>query len=60
MEHFLEGIAPLRHWYITPNEKSNKYKFSLHSLLNKALTEHFLQENVPSRHLLNGKPPFTS
>ena len=26
MEHFLEGIAPLRHWYINPNEKSNKYK----------------------------------
>ena len=22
MEHFLEGIAPLRHWYISPNEKS--------------------------------------
>ena len=29
MEHFLEGIAPLRHWYINPNEKSNKYKSSL-------------------------------
>ena len=25
MEHLLEGIAPLRHWYINPNEKSNKY-----------------------------------
>ena len=24
MEHFLEGIAPLRHWYINPNEKSTK------------------------------------
>ena len=23
MEHFLEGIAPLRQWYINPNEKSN-------------------------------------
>ena len=23
IEHFLEGIAPLRHWYINPNEKSN-------------------------------------
>ena len=29
MKHFLEGIAPLRHWYIHPNEKSNKYKSSL-------------------------------
>ena len=26
MEHFPEGIAPLRHWYINQNEKSNKYK----------------------------------
>ena len=25
MEHFLKGIAPLRHWYINPNEKSKKY-----------------------------------
>ena len=24
MEHFHEIIAPLRHWYINPNEKSNK------------------------------------
>ena len=24
MEHFLEGIVLLRHWYINPNEKSNK------------------------------------
>ena len=29
MEHFLEGIAPLRYWYINPNEQSNKYKSSL-------------------------------
>ena len=29
MGHFLEGIAPLRHWYINSNEKSNKYKSSL-------------------------------
>ena len=28
-EHFVEGIAPLRHWYINPNERSNKYKYSL-------------------------------
>ena len=29
MEHFLEEIALLRHWYINPNEKRNKYKSSL-------------------------------
>ena len=28
--------------------------------LTKALTEHFLQGNVPLRHLLNAKPPFMS
>ena len=33
MEHFLEGIDPLRHLYINPNEKSNKYKLSLMSQL---------------------------
>ena len=27
----LEGITPLRNWYINPNEKSNKYKSSLPS-----------------------------
>ena len=50
MEHFLEGIALLRHWYIKPNEKSNKYKSSFLSYLTKDLTEHFLQ----------GKPSFLS
>ena len=58
MEHFLEGVAPLRHWYTNPNEKSNKYKSSLLNKLTKALAEHFLQVNVPLRHLLNGKPIF--
>ena len=28
IEHFLEGIALLRQWYIIPNEKSSNYKFS--------------------------------
>ena len=56
MEYFLEEIAPLRHWYINPNEKSNKYKYSLLSYLTKALTGHFLQGNFPLRHLLNSKP----
>ena len=58
MEHFREGIAPLRHSYINPNEKSNKYKSSLLSWLTKALTEHLLQGNVPLRHLLNAKAPY--
>ena len=57
MEHFLEGIAPLRHWYINPIEKSNKYKSSFLSQLTKSLTEHFLQGNVL---LLNAKPPLMS
>ena len=55
MKHFLEGIAPLRHW--NPNEKSNTYKSKLTS---KTLTEHFLQGNVPLRYLLNAKPPLMS
>ena len=55
MEHFLERIALLRHWFINPNEKSNKYKSSLLSQLTKSLTEHFLQGNNPLRHLLNEK-----
>ena len=29
MEHFLKGIAPLRHWYFNPNDKDNEYKSSL-------------------------------
>ena len=37
MEHFLEGIAPLRHWYINPNENRNKYKSSLPSLTYQSL-----------------------
>ena len=57
MEHVLEGI---RHWCINPNEQSNKYKSSLLSQLTKALPEHFLQRNVPLRHLLNAKPLFMS
>ena len=58
MEHFLKGIAPLGHWYINPNGKSNTFKFSLLvlSYLTKALTEHFLKGNVPLRYLLNAKP----
>ena len=60
MEYFLEGIAPLKHWYINPNEKSNKYKSSLLSLITKDLTENFLQGHVLFRHLLHAKPPFMS
>ena len=32
MEHFLEGIAPLRYWYIFPNEKRNKYRSAYNEL----------------------------
>ena len=60
MVHFLEGIAPIRFWYISPNENSNKYKSSLLSWLIKALTECFFQGNVPLRHPLNAKLPFLS
>lgn len=62
MEHFLDGIAPLKHWYINANEKRNKYKSSLQSSLSKALMDHFLQGNVPLRQplALNAKPQFMS
>ena len=56
MEHLLEGIAS----FINPNEESNKYKSSLLSSLTKALMEHFLQGNVPLRHLLNVETLFIS
>ena len=56
MEHFLKIIALLLHWYINPNEKSNKYKSSHLSWLTKALIEHVLQGNVPIRYLINAKP----
>ena len=57
MENFFKGIAPLRHWYINPNEKINQYKSSLPSYLSKTLTAvHFLKGNVPLRYLLNAKP----
>ena len=60
MANFLEGIAPLRHWYINPNEKSNKYISTLLSQLTKALMDHFLQGNVPLRHLLYEETLFMS
>ena len=53
MEHFLEGITLLRHWYFNANEKSSKYKSSFLSQVTKALTMHFLQGNAPLRHILN-------
>ena len=43
MEHFLEGITPLRHWYINPNEKSNIQFFS------SELTYQSLNGALPSR-----------
>ena len=38
MEHiFCNGIGPLIHWYINPNEKNDKYQSSLLNQLIKAL-----------------------
>ena len=60
MEHFLEGIALLWHWYINPNEKSNKYKSSLLSLLAYQSLNKALPKCSIIRHLLNAKPQFMS
>ena len=53
MEHFHEGITPLRHWYFNPNEKSNKYKSSLLELtyqsLNGALPSRKYSMNAPAK-----------
>lgn len=53
MDHFLEGTALIRYWFIIiPKKKCNKYNYSLQtSQLSKALTEHhILQGNVQLRH----------
>ena len=39
IEHFLEGIDPIRHWYIIPNEKTKKKSSLLSFTYTKALTE---------------------
>ena len=44
MEHFLEGIASLRQWYIKPNEK--------------IIINTFKEMFQYVRHQLNTKPPF--
>ena len=52
--YFFEGITPLRHWYINPNERINKYKFSLLCwLTNIALAEQYIQANVLLMYLIN-------
>ena len=38
MADLSQDIAPLRHWSIKPDEKSFK--------LTKAITEHFLEDNI--------------
>ena len=59
-------IRPSKTAYLGPEVGQNgiywafNYKYSLLSYLTKALTEHFLQGNVPLGHLLNAKPPFMS
>ena len=37
MQNFFKGIAPMRHWYINPNEKNDKYQSSLLNKLINAL-----------------------
>ena len=49
INQILEGIAPLRHWYVNPNEKSNKYNFFFTYPIYQRLIKHFLQENAPLR-----------
>ena len=63
MEHFLEVIALLRHWYIDTNEKSKKYKFShlnKYHLTNKSIKKStcFCEENSCLSIYLEGKSPF--
>ena len=43
MEHFLEGTAPIRHWHINPNVKSNKKQ-----ILSSELTYQSLNRKLPS------------
>ena len=43
MEHFLEGFAPLRQWYINPNEKRNKYSLLSFNLPKPYRSTFFLQ-----------------
>ena len=39
MDHFLQEIAPLRHWYMNQNEKSNNFmKTRLQFFANKTPT----------------------
>ena len=45
MEHFLEGIALLRHQYMNPNENSNKYL----QIISSELTYQSLNRSLPSR-----------
>ena len=60
MKHFLEGIAPLRHWYIKPNEKSNKYKIFSSQLTYQSPNRAFPSRKCFIRQLLNAKPQFMS
>ena len=52
MEYFHNGIALLSHWYINPNGKSKKCKYSLPSELTKVLTDELLQGNFPLTFVL--------
>ena len=48
IEHFLEGIDPIRHWYIIPNEKTKKIfssEFYLYQSFNGARSTSIFKEN---------------
>ena len=54
MEHFFEGIDTLTQMRRVTITNLLFFNFT------NALTEHFIQENVLLRHLLNAEPPFMS
>ena len=65
MEHFLEGSAPLRLCQVISEERRFVFVtlliwINVHTnvLTKDVLTEQFLQENVPLRHLLNEETLF--
>ena len=53
MEHFLEGIAQLRHWYINQNENSNKIQIFSSELTNQSLNG--TNQNQGSLKIIYGK-----
>ena len=63
MEYFLEGIIPLRYWYIDPNKKPNRYKSSALELTYQSsnTTLHLRKCSIKTpAAVLNPKFPFLS